>query len=67
MIEKDPDLTDGPTELRYARPESMSLIDFMQSPPVAEAIASGELDSAAFERSREFARDFTFEDEDLDG
>jgi hypothetical protein len=63
MIEKNPDLTDDPGEPRDA--ESMDLIDFMRSSPLAEAIAAGEFELP--ERSREVGRDFTFEDEDLDG
>jgi hypothetical protein len=45
----------------------MNPLEFFQSSPLAEAIASGELDPAVFERPREFGRDFTFEDEDPDG
>jgi hypothetical protein len=65
MAEKNPDLTDDPRVWRDAEPESMDLIDFMQSSPLAEAIAAGEFELP--ERPREAGRDFTFEDEDLDG
>lgn len=45
--------------------ELINLFDFLQSSPLAEALADAvELD---LERPVEFGRDFTFEDEELDG
>jgi hypothetical protein len=48
-------------------PEPMDLLAFLQSSPLAEAVAAGELDPDMFERPREIGREISFDSEDLDG
>ena len=42
---------------REQESEPQDLIEFLQSSPLAEAIASGELDPSVFERPRDLGRE----------
>jgi len=45
--------------------EPMNLLEFLQSSPLAEAIAAGEFELP--ERPRDAGREISFDSEDLDG
>jgi hypothetical protein len=54
---ENPDPTRSADDAGKQEPEPQDLIEFLQSSPLAEAIASGELDPSVFERPRDLGRE----------